>query len=159
VASLRAHVALVDQSPWLGRGTVADAVRLGRPEASDERVAAALADAGLPPDSGLLARLPGGQNGRIGDGGGTVSGGERRRIALARALLRDAPVLLMDEPTSGLDPDTEAHFLATVRRVAAGRVILIVAHGQACARVADEVFLLEAGRLRSVHRRDGAKCA
>ncbi len=156
--SLRAAMALVDQAPWLGRGTVADAVRLGRPEASDADVSAALAAAGLPSDVGLLTQLPGGIHGRIGDGGGDVSGGERRRIALARALVRDAPVLLLDEPTSGLDAATEARFLETVRAVSPGRIVVIVAHREACSDVADVVYELVEGRLRVV-RAPGVRCA
>ncbi len=158
VASLRTQAALVDQAPWLGRGTVADAVRLGRPDASDAEVEAALGAAGLSADGDLLGRLPGGMHGRIGDGGGGVSGGERRRIALARALLRDAPVLLLDEPTADLDPATEARFLETVRAVAATRIVVLVAHREACAAIADEVLRLVDGRLELVRGR-GARCA
>ena len=157
-ASLRACLALVDQSPWLGRGSIADAVRLGRPSASDEEVQAALQAAGLPKGRGLLARVPGGIHARVGDGAAPLSGGERRRIALARALLRDAPIVLLDEPTSGLDQVTEARFLETIRVVAPGRLVLIATHRPTCASVADERFMLEDGALRKLGP-EGARCA
>jgi ATP-binding cassette subfamily C protein CydD len=94
-----------------------------------------------------LAGIEGGVNARIGDGGGGISGGERRRIALARALVRNAPVLLLDEPTSDLDPATERRFLDTLRTVGRDRILLIVAHGTACADVGDVVYELRDGGL------------
>lgn len=147
VRSIRAAMARVDQSPWLGRGSIADAVRLGSPDASDADVQEALSAAGLGAGEGILAGIEGGVNARIGDGGGGISGGERRRIALARALVRNAPVLLLDEPTSDLDPATERRFLDTLRTVGRDRILLIVAHGTACADVGDVVYELRDGGL------------
>jgi ABC-type multidrug transport system fused ATPase/permease subunit len=147
MASRRAHLAFVDQDPWVGVGTLLDAVRLGRRDATVGEVRHALAAAGLPTDDGLLARLTGGVHEVVGDGGAAVSGGERQRIALARALLRRAPVLLLDEPTAHLDPEAEAAFLETLSGLRRGRTILIVTHRGGPTRVADRVLRLDGGVL------------
>ena len=156
LASRRAAIAFVDQEPWLGSGTVADAIRLGRPSASSGEVLAAARRAGLDPASGLLAALPGGIDGRVGDGGGLVSGGERQRIALARALLRGAPVLLMDEPTANLDPATEREFLRTLGAALTQETVLIVTHRTGPLGVAHRALELADGRLveRALPARD-----
>lgn len=137
IASRRAHLALVDQEPWLGAGTVRDAITMGRPGATSEEVARAARDAGLDLDLDL----------RVGDGGRPVSGGERQRIALARALLRDAPLLLLDEPTSSLDRDSEERFLAALRDSRGDRAVLLVSHRPGPLAVADRAFALADGRL------------
>lgn len=147
LSSRRSAIALVEQEPWLGAGTVADAIRLGRPDATDRNVLEAAMAAGLDPASGLLAAIPGGIDGRVGDGGGAVSGGERQRIALARALLRGAPVVLMDEPTANLDPATEEAFLATLRGALGRQAVLIATHRPGPIAIADAVFDLVDGRL------------
>lgn len=150
LSSRRAAIALLEQDPWLGAGTVSDAIRLGRPDAPARDVLDAAERAGLAQDSGLLSRLRGGVEGRIGDGGGIVSGGERQRIALARALVRGAPVLLLDEPTAHLDPATESDFLRTLRAATERHTVLIASHRPALMEIADEAVLLKDGTLRSL---------
>jgi thiol reductant ABC exporter CydD subunit len=134
-------VAWVPQHPHLFARTVADNVRLGRPDASDAHVAAALDAAGL---SEVVRRLPHGVDTRLGEGGAGLSAGERQRLALARAFVRNAPLLLLDEPTAGLDNETEADVLGAVRELAYGRTALIVAHRPALAALADRVVELPA---------------
>lgn len=147
LASRRARVALVEQDPWLGVGSLEDAVRLGRPDARRDEVLDALHAAGLDAD-GLLARLDDGVDAAVGDGGHAVSGGERQRIALARALVRGAPVLLLDEPTAHLDPDAEERFLRTLRRLAPQHAILVATHRVGPLAVADRALRLEGGCLQ-----------
>jgi len=135
----RGHLAWLPQRPHLFAGSIAENVRLGRPEATDDEVRAALADAGLAP---LLARSPQGIDTTLGERGSGVSVGERQRIALARAFLRDVPLLLLDEPTANLDGDSEAEVVEAIRRLARGRTVVLVAHRPALVGLADRVVAL-----------------
>ncbi len=141
LAEWRRHLAWVPQRPHLYARSVADNVRLGTPEASDAAVAAALDAAGL---TEVVRRLPQGVDTRLGEGGAGLSAGERQRVSLARAFVRDAPFLLLDEPTASLDSETEADVLVAVRRLVSGRTTLIVAHRPALAALADRVVELPA---------------
>jgi ABC-type multidrug transport system fused ATPase/permease subunit len=151
----RAAIAWVDQHPWLGAGTVAEAVRLGRPDASDDEVRAALAAAGLEPDGGVVRAISRAGD-AVGDGGEPLSGGEQQRIAIARALLRGAPLLLLDEPTAHLDPATEQAFLDTLSSLRPGRVLVLVTHRAAPLARASRAYRLEEGRLLALDRAEAA---
>ncbi|MEV8307737.1 thiol reductant ABC exporter subunit CydD [Streptomyces flavidovirens] len=137
----RERIAWVPQRPHLFAGTVAENVRLARPDADDAAVVAALRDAGA---YDFVAALPQGVETRLGEDGAGLSAGQRQRLALARAFLADRPLLLLDEPTANLDGETEAGIVDAVRRLAAGRSVVLVVHRPALLAVADRV--VELGR-------------
>jgi ATP-binding cassette subfamily B protein len=144
LASLRRQLALVPQDPWMLDGTVADNVRFGRPGATREEFEAAARATRV---DELVERLPDGWETQIGEGGVRLSGGQRRRVALARAILRDASVLLLDEPTSGLDAASEQAVLDALDHAAEGRTVLSVSHRLSLAARADRVVVLDGGRV------------
>lgn len=141
----RRAVAWLPQRPHLPAATIADAIRLGRPDASDDQVAAAARSAAA---DGFIRALPAGYATRVGDGGADLSAGQTRRIALARALLRDAPILLLDEPTTNLDPATGEQIAAALARIPRDRTLVLITHDEVlAARVADRTVRLESGHV------------
>jgi ABC-type multidrug transport system fused ATPase/permease subunit len=139
----RRQLAWVPQQPTLFRGTIADNIALGRQDATEAEIHAAARLAGA---EGLVRRLPAGYETVVGDGGRPLSSGERRRIALARAFLRDAPLVVLDEPTADLDPESAELVGRAVERLRVGRTVLLIAHRPELARLADRVVVLEQGR-------------
>ncbi|MEU8528382.1 ATP-binding cassette domain-containing protein, partial [Streptomyces sp. NPDC048629] len=95
----------------------------------------------------VIERLPGGWSAHVGEGGALLSGGERQRVSIARALLKDAPIVLLDEVTSALDPVNEAAVHAGIEELMAGRTVVMVAHRMGTVRRADHVAFLDAGRV------------
>ncbi|MFB7343871.1 thiol reductant ABC exporter subunit CydD [Streptomyces hydrogenans] len=136
LAAWRERIAWVPQRPYLFAGTIAENVRLARPDAGDAQVRAALREAGA--DS-FVDALPEGAATVLGEDGAGLSAGQRQRLALARAFLADRPLLLLDEPTAALDGETEAGIVDAVRRLAHGRTVLLVVHRPALLAVADRV--------------------
>ncbi|PSL01848.1 ATP-binding cassette subfamily B protein [Haloactinopolyspora alba] len=141
---LMARIAIVFQDVYLFHGTIEENVRLGRPDASDAEVRAAATAARL---DEVIERLPGGWAADVGEGGALLSGGERQRVSIARALLKDAPMVLLDEVTSALDPLNEAAVHEGIERLMAGRTVVMVAHRMRTVRRADRVALLDRGRI------------
>jgi thiol reductant ABC exporter CydD subunit len=140
----RRQTALVPQHPTLFRGTVADNIRLGDPSADDYRVRRAAELAGA---HELVSRLPQGYETVVGEGGRSLSAGQRRRLALARAFLRDAPLVVLDEPTADLDPASAAVIGEAIERLREGRTVVLVAHRSELVAVADQIVQLERARV------------
>jgi ATP-binding cassette subfamily B protein/subfamily B ATP-binding cassette protein MsbA len=140
--SLREQVALVLQDPFLFPTTVAENIALGRRDATRAEVedAARAANAHV-----FVEALPQGYDTPVGERGATLSGGEKQRLAIARAFLKDAPVLILDEPTSALDARTEGQLLQALERLMQGRVTLVIAHRLSTIRGADEIVVLDHG--------------
>lgn len=149
VSDLRRAIAFVSQDVFLIDGTVAENIAYGS-DVRDElkiREAARLAEA-----EQFISTLPQGFDTPVGERGQRLSGGQRQRISLARAILKDAPVLILDEATSAVDNETEAAIQRSLERVAVGRTTLIIAHRLTTIRNADQVFTLESGRIVSQRR-------
>jgi subfamily B ATP-binding cassette protein MsbA len=142
--SLRAAVAVVSQDVTLFDDSVRANIAFGRPGATQAEVVAA-AKAAAAHD--FIAALKDGYDTRIGPGGGRLSGGERQRIALARAFVKDAPILLLDEATSALDSESERLVQAALRDLMRGRTTLVIAHRLSTVRDADQIVVLDAGRI------------
>src|SRR4051812_23290007 len=137
----RRGIAWLPQHPTLLHGTIADNLRLGEPEAADQLVRDAAEAAGA---ADFISQLPAGYETTVGDGGRPLSAGETQRIALARALLRDAPLLILDEPTANLDPASAELVRAAVDRCRQGRTVLVIAHDDELASRADRIVRLQA---------------
>ncbi|MEQ4304249.1 ABC transporter ATP-binding protein [Plantactinospora sp. B6F1] len=142
--TLMAQFAIVFQDVYLFDGTIEENVRLGRPDATDAEVRSAATAAQL---DDVIERLPGGWATNVGEGGALLSGGERQRVSIARALLKDAPIVLLDEVTSALDPMNEAAVHEGIERLMAGRTVVMVAHRMRTVRRADRVVFLDGGRI------------
>jgi ATP-binding cassette subfamily C protein CydC len=142
--AVRSRIAYLSQATHLFADTIRNNLQLGDPGADDARLWAALDAAQL---SEAIRALPEGLNSWLGEGGNTLSGGQGRRLALARTLLSDAPILILDEPCAGLDAATEAAFYATLNTAAAGRTILLIAHRLTGAEKLDRIWRLAGGSL------------
>lgn len=149
--SLREQIALVPQEAVLFEGTIRDNIRYGRLDASDEEVEAAARAAHVHP---FVERLPHGYDTRVAEAGATLSGGERQRLGIARALLKNAPVLILDEPTSALDAISEEAVFDALARLRSGRTTIVIAHRLSTIRTANRILVLDGGRLvaQGTHR-------
>lgn len=145
LADVRARVLLVDQAPFLFNASIAQNIAFARPDASPDEIASAASAAGL---DGLIARLPEGLATRTGERGLALSAGERHRIAIARALLRQPDVLILDEPTAALDEETERVVALGLRRALPHATLIVITHKPALADMADHVIRLEQGKAR-----------
>ncbi|MEE1866973.1 ABC transporter ATP-binding protein [Pseudomonas auratipiscis] len=143
-ANLTATVSQVLQDTWLFQGSIADNIRIGKPDASDAEVLQAAHMAGVTP---LIERLPQGLDTPTGEGGARLSGGERQRVSIARALIRQAPVLLVDEATAALDAENQALIAQTLHSLRGRCTQVVIAHQLSTVAMADHIVVLEAGRV------------
>jgi ATP-binding cassette subfamily B protein len=143
-AGVMGLTAQVSQDVYLFEGTIADNLRMARPDATDADLERVAATARL---TEVIERLPDGWDTRVGEGGSTLSGGEKQRVSIARALLKDAPIVLLDEATGALDAVNEAAVADAIHELARDRTVVVVAHRLSTVRSADQILVLEHGRI------------
>jgi ATP-binding cassette subfamily B protein/subfamily B ATP-binding cassette protein MsbA len=151
VRSLRERISIVLQDPMLFQGTIADNIRYGRLDATREQIEQAARDAHA---HEFIARLPRGYDTEVAEAGGGLSGGERQRLSIARAILKDAPILILDEPTSSLDAISEEIVFAAIRGLRAGRTTIVIAHRLSTVRDADRILVLDGGQIAAQGRHE-----
>jgi len=142
--SLRQHIAIVLQDTLLFSTTVRENIAYGRPDATDEEIREAARRAQA---DEFISQLPNGYESEVGERGGHLSVGQRQRIGIARAFLKNAPILLLDEPTSALDPTTESAIMETIKDLMRGRTTIIITHRIATIHNVDQIVVLEGGRV------------
>lgn len=150
-AVLLDQLSLVFQNVYLFDRSVAENIRIGKPGATDADVRRAAEAARV---DEIVRRLPDGFDSRVGEGGAVLSGGERQRVSIARALLKDAPIVLLDEATSALDPHSEAVVIRGVHELTKDKTVIVVAHRLATIAHADQILFLDGGRIveRGTHQ-------
>ncbi len=153
---LRSHIGVVTQDPFLFSTSIAENIRAGRPEASDEEVREAARAAQA---DGFIAALPDGYETVVGERGFTLSGGQRQRIAIARALVMDPRILILDDATSSVDVETEFRIREALVEVMKGRTTFIIAHRPSTISLADEVVVLDHGRIVERGKHDALMAA
>jgi ATP-binding cassette subfamily B protein/subfamily B ATP-binding cassette protein MsbA len=151
VRSLRERIGIVLQDPVLFAGSLADNLRYGRLDATPHEIEEAARAAHA---HEFISRLPKGYDTEIAEAGGGLSGGERQRLSLARAILKNAPILILDEPTSSLDAISEEIVFAAVRRLRAGRTTIVIAHRLSTVRDADRILVLDGGKIAAQGKHD-----
>ncbi|WP_314920516.1 ABC transporter ATP-binding protein [Slackia exigua] len=142
--SLLARISMVFQDVYLFNDTVENNIRFGVPEATREQVAAAAKAARC---HDFIEALPQGYATVLEEGGASLSGGERQRISIARAILKDAPIVILDEATSSVDPDNEHDLIAALSRLTAGKTVISIAHRLNTVKTADQIIVLDGGRI------------
>jgi ABC-type multidrug transport system fused ATPase/permease subunit len=142
--SLREQIGVVLQEPLLFSGTVAENIRYGRLDSTMDEVVQAARSAGA---HEFIEGLPQGYDTQLGERGAQLSGGERQRICVARAFVKDAPILILDEPTSSIDSKTESTILDSLERLMAGRTSFMIAHRLSTIRRADKIVVIDRGRI------------
>ncbi|WP_030513380.1 ABC transporter ATP-binding protein [Nocardia sp. NRRL WC-3656] len=142
--TLLRQVSLVFQDVYLFNETISDNIRVGNPDASAEQVRRAAEIARV---DEIVDRLPDGWDSAVGEGGAALSGGERQRVSIARALLKDAPIVLLDEATSALDPHSEAAVVRGIHELTRDKTVVVVAHRLDTIAHADQILFVEAGRI------------
>ena len=144
LGSLRKHISIVTQDPVLFVGSIIENIRYGRLEASDEEII----DAAMAANAHeFIMQLPGQYDSMVGERGAGLSGGERQRISIARAFLKNSPILIMDEPTAFIDPKTEADVLGSLNELREGRTTIMISHRVAKVRHADKILVISDGRV------------
>ncbi len=143
-SSLLEQIAIVGQHPFLFNRTIAENIRYGDPDATDEQVRAAARAANI---DDFVASLPEGYQTMVGERGDRLSGGQRQCITIARAILKDAPVLILDEATSNLDAQSELLVRTALANLMAGRTTFVIAHRLSTVRGADRIVVLKDGQI------------
>jgi len=143
-AQLAGQISQIFQDTYLFQGSIADNIRLGKADASMLEILEAARQAGV---SDILERLPEGLDTQVGEGGARLSGGERQRITIARALIKDAPILLVDEATAALDSENQAIISETLARLHGQRTLVVIAHQLSTVAMADRIVVLDEGRV------------
>lgn len=141
---LMRQISVVFQDVYLFDGTIEENIRLGRPDATDAEVRAA---ATLARVDEIAERLPEGWEARVGEGGARLSGGERQRVSIARAILKDAPIVLLDEATAALDPINERAVQQALQELTHNKTLIVVAHRLQTVQAADQILVLDQGRI------------
>ena len=142
--SLMSRISMVFQDVYLFQDTIRNNIRFGRTDATEEEIVAAARKACC---HDFIMRLPQGYDTMVGEGGCTLSGGEKQRISIARAILKDAPVILLDEATASLDPENELEVQRAIDSLIKGRTVIAIAHTHKTNRNADRIIVLEGGRI------------
>lgn len=149
--SLRERISIVPQDAVLFSGTIRDNLRYGKLDATDAEIEAAARAAHA---HDFVSRLPKGYDTVVAEAGGGLSGGERQRLSVARAVLKDAPILILDEPTSSLDAISEEIVFSALKRLRVGRTTIVIAHRLSTVRDADAILVLDGGRISAFGRHD-----
>ena len=144
VESLLKNLSLVFQNVYLFQDTIENNIRFANPKASHEEVVEAAKKARC---HNFIMELPDGYNTMVGEGGSSLSGGEKQRISIARALLKNAPIILLDEATSSVDPENEYEILAAIEELSKGHTVVSIAHRLSTVRKADQILVIDDGKL------------
>ena len=139
-----AHYSMVFQDVYLFNDTIENNIKFGRPQATHDEVVAAAKAAQC---HGFIEALPQGYNTMLGEGGATISGGEKQRISIARALIKDAPIVFLDEATANVDPENEAELQAAIEALTAHKTVVMIAHRLKTVRNADQIVVMDGGRI------------
>ena len=142
--SLMSNFSMVFQNVYLFNDSIENNIKFGKPEASHEEVVAAAKAARC---HDFIMALPDGYDTVIGEGGATISGGERQRLSIARAMLKDAPVVILDEATANVDPENEAELQAAIEALTGGKTIIMIAHRLKTVRHANQILVVDHGRI------------
>lgn len=142
--SLMSNFSMVFQNVYLFNDSIENNIKFGKPEANHEEVVAAAKDARC---HDFIMALPDGYDTVIGEGGATISGGERQRLSIARAMLKDAPVVILDEATANVDPENEAELQAAIEALTGGKTIIMIAHRLKTVRHANQILVVDHGRI------------
>lgn len=142
--SLMKHISMVFQNVYLFNDTIENNIRFGNPDASHEQVEEAAKRAQC---HDFISALPDGYDTIVGEGGSTLSGGEKQRISIARAILKDAPVIILDEATSSVDPENEHELLMAIKELTEGKTLISIAHRLTTVRDAEQIIVIDGGRV------------
>jgi ATP-binding cassette, subfamily B, bacterial IrtB/YbtQ len=152
--SLLSNISMVFQKVYLFRDTVKNNIRFGKSEATDEEIIEAAKKARC---HEFIMSLPDGYDTEIGEGGSSLSGGEKQRISIARAILKDAPIVILDEATSSVDPENEQYIQAAISALTAGKTIIIIAHRLATIEHSDQILVMDQGKIAQKGTHDRLK--